>query len=122
MNIRILDDLILHELQQLHVAEYLFLGALPTLMKEDRSATQSILQAQTRIQRLEQIFSAGARLMCRAMEGIIADATDTLGNVKVPNARDCVKESSTKSRSKTSTRTGSQSPTRADNVLPPSPQ
>jgi ferritin-like metal-binding protein YciE len=98
MKIQSLDDLFLHELQQLHHAEELFLAALPKLTsKDDNSAP--ITQAQGRTQRLEQAFrlidrapTTSTASACRAMEGILADADGILGSIEDPGAQDLAKK------------------------------
>jgi ferritin-like metal-binding protein YciE len=96
MNIQSLDDLFLHELQQLQVAENLFLIGLPKLtMTKAKPAAESITQAQGRIQRLEQVFKlldhTHAASACRAMEGILADADHLLASVEDSDARGVAK-------------------------------
>jgi ferritin-like metal-binding protein YciE len=96
MNIQSLDDLFVYELQQLHLAERVFLDALPKLTrKDDKHDADAITQAQGRIQRLEQIFTMIDHKprggICWAMGGILTDADCLLG-IENSDARDSAKE------------------------------
>ena len=88
MKLDSLDALFLHELQDLHSAEKQLVAALPKMAKkasseELKNAFQTHLeQTQGHLERLEKILSdlelSAGRHKCKAMEGLINEASDLL--------------------------------------------
>lgn len=87
MNIRNLNDLFLHELQETHVAEMLILAALPKVAMTGPTQAKAldgyVLQAKERIKRLEQILKlvdhAPAASSRPALAGILAEIDEFIG-------------------------------------------
>ncbi len=96
MKVQSLDNLFLYELRQLHLAERAFLAALPKLaMRGGKLAVEPIMEAQGRIQRLEQIFrminDTPTASACWAMGGILTDADFLLGIAENRDAENLAK-------------------------------
>ena len=98
MKLQSIDELFLHELQDLYSAEKQLVAALPKVAKkasseELREAVETHLgQTKEHISRLDQIFkdldlSAG-RHKCKAMEGLLAEADEILSAEGLDSVRD----------------------------------
>ncbi len=83
-----LDELLVHELQDLYDAEHQLTKALPKMAKAATSRQLSnafeahLSQTEQHIQRLEQAFEAlgkkATRKPCKAMKGLIAEGEETM--------------------------------------------
>jgi ferritin-like metal-binding protein YciE len=91
MNIRNLNDLFLHELQETHVSEKLILGALPKMAMSSSSAQakaldRHMMQTKERIKRLDQIFKlvdhAPDATERPAMAGMLAEIDEFIGTIE----------------------------------------
>lgn len=90
-DIRTMNDLFVHQLQDIYYAEQQLTKALPQMADKatDPQLKQGFLdhlqQTKTHVSRLEQVFSMqGAPIKavdCPAIDGIIEEANDTVGNV-----------------------------------------
>ncbi len=88
MSIQSLNDLLVHELQDLYDAEHQLLKAIPKMASaasaRDLKAAlnEHLEQTHAQIQRLEQVFEAlgqrAARKTCKAMKGLIEEGDETL--------------------------------------------
>lgn len=88
MTMHTLDDLLLHEIQDLYDAEHQLTEALPKMAKAAKSSElrkafdTHLKQTQEHIKRLEQVFGhLGAnpkRKPCKAMQGLIKEGEDVL--------------------------------------------
>jgi ferritin-like metal-binding protein YciE len=83
-----MEDLFLHELRDLHSAEKQLLKALPKMVKAAKSEKlrrafeNHLKETETQYERLERIFEllskASRGPVCKAMEGLIEEASDLL--------------------------------------------
>lgn len=90
-DIKTMDDLFVHQLQDIYYAEKQLLKALPKMASQatDAQLKQGFLdhlnQTETHVARLEQVFKMhGAPIKavnCPAIDGIIEEAEDTAGDV-----------------------------------------
>jgi ferritin-like metal-binding protein YciE len=90
-DIKTMDDLFVHQLQDIYYAEKQLLKALPQMAKKatDPQLKQGFMdhltQTETHVQRLEQVFKMhGAPVKavdCPAIDGIIKEANETAGEV-----------------------------------------
>lgn len=98
MKLESIDELFLHELQDLYSAERQLVAALPKVAKratseELREAVETHLgQTKQHVSRLDQIFkdldlNAG-RHKCKAMEGLLAEADEILAAEGLDSVRD----------------------------------
>ena len=98
MAVKTMNDLFMHTLKDIYYAEKLIYRSLPKMMKQ---ATSPELKAafekhreetEGQIERLEQIFEmcevAARGIRCDAMDGIIADAKDSMEEVEDDEVRD----------------------------------
>ncbi|GBD50866.1 YciE/YciF ferroxidase family protein [Methylopila sp. Yamaguchi] len=91
-DIKTMDDLFVHQLQDVYYAEKQILSALPKMI--DKATNPSLKQGlqshlnetETHVQRLEQVFEMhGAEIKttkCPAINGIIEEANDVAGDVE----------------------------------------
>jgi len=97
-DIKTMDDLFVHTLQDIYYAEKRIVGALPDMISKStspqlRAAFESHL-AETRnhVRRLEQVFqmigTQPASATCPAIDGIIEEANDVAGDVADKNVLD----------------------------------
>ncbi len=96
--IKTLDDLFVHTLQDIYYAEQQIVKNLPTMAEkasspELKSAFQQHLsQTQGHVQRLEQVFQklgqTAKGVDCQAMDGILAEAKEIMGDCDDPEVRD----------------------------------
>jgi ferritin-like metal-binding protein YciE len=93
-----LEDLFVHELQDIYDAENQIVKALPKMAKaastpELRQAfEQHLQQSQQQAQRIEQVFQLmGAKVKgktCKAMQGLVAEGQELMGEKAEPNVMD----------------------------------
>ena len=91
-DIKTMDDLFVHQLQDIYYAEKQLLKALPKMAdKASNNELKSgfldhLKQTETHVQRLEQVFKMhGAQVKavaCPAIDGIIQEADETAGEVE----------------------------------------
>src|SRR3954469_18466923 len=89
--IKTLDDLFVHTLQDIYYAENQITKALPKMIAKatDPQLKQGfeahLAETQNQIKRLEQVFQMHGQpvkgVTCAAMDGIIEEATETMGDV-----------------------------------------
>jgi len=89
--IKTLDDLFVHTLQDIYYAENQITKALPKMIAKatDPQLKQGfeahLVETQNQIKRLEQVFQMHGQpvkgVTCAAMDGIIEEATETMGDV-----------------------------------------
>ena len=97
-DIKTMDDLFVHQLQDVYYAENQLVKALPTMAAKasDPQLKQGFLthleETRQHVTRLEQVFKMrGAEIKavnCPAIDGIIAEADDTAGEVADKNVLD----------------------------------
>jgi ferritin-like metal-binding protein YciE len=97
-DIKTLDDLFVHQLQDIYYAEKQLVKALPKMADKATDATlkQGFLthldETKVHVQRLEQVFEMhGAQVKavdCPAIDGIIEEADETAGEVEDKNVLD----------------------------------
>ena len=102
--IKTLDDLFVHTLQDIYYAENQIVKNLPTMAEKASSPElkaafqQHLTQTQTQIQRLEQVFRMHGQepkaVQCQAMDGILAEAKEIMGDCDDPNVLDAAMLSS----------------------------
>ena len=90
-NIKTMDDLFVHTLQDIYYAESQIAKSLPKMIErttspELRQAFQTHLtETQGQIKRLEQVFQMHGQpvkgVTCAAMDGILEEATETMSDV-----------------------------------------
>jgi ferritin-like metal-binding protein YciE len=90
-DIKTMDDLFVHQLQDIYYAEKQLVKALPKLAEKatDKQLKQSFLthldETKTHVQRLEEVFrmhgAAVKAVNCPAIDGIIAEADEVAGEV-----------------------------------------
>lgn len=90
-DIATMDDLFVHTLQDIYYAENQILKALPTMIEKSTSPSlKQTFQAhlgetQNHVKRLEQVFRMHGQEVrgvdCPAIDGIIAEAKEVMGNV-----------------------------------------
>jgi ferritin-like metal-binding protein YciE len=91
-DIKTMDDLFVHQLQDIYYAEKQLLKALPKMADKatDKQLKQGFMthleETRTQVQRLEQVFQMhGAEVKavnCPAIDGIIAEADEVAGEVE----------------------------------------
>ncbi|WP_207536670.1 YciE/YciF ferroxidase family protein [Sabulicella rubraurantiaca] len=89
--IKTLDDLFVHTLQDIYYAEQQIAKNLPTMISKagdsqlKQGLEQHLTETQNQIKRLEQVFQMHGQEVkgttCAAMDGIISEAKDILGDV-----------------------------------------
>ena len=97
-DIKSMNDLFVHQLQDIYYAEQQLVKALPKMAKKatDPQLKQGFLthldETKTHVQRLEQVFQMhGAKVKavdCPAIDGIIEEADDVAGEVDDTNVLD----------------------------------
>jgi ferritin-like metal-binding protein YciE len=97
-DIKSMNDLFVHQLQDIYYAEQQLVKALPKMAKKatDPQLKQGFLthldETKTHVQRLEQVFQMhGAKVKavdCPAIDGIIEEADDVAGEVDDKNVLD----------------------------------
>jgi len=90
-DIKSMDDLFVHQLQDIYYAEKRIVAALPEMIEKSttpelKMAFESHLQeTKTQVQRLEQVFELAGRqpqsVDCPAIDGIIEEAEEVAGEV-----------------------------------------
>jgi ferritin-like metal-binding protein YciE len=88
MALNTLEDLLVHELQDLYDAEHQLTKALPKMAEEASSSelkngfNTHLKETENQIKRLEQVFQAmgqkAERKTCQAMQGLIKEANETI--------------------------------------------
>jgi ferritin-like metal-binding protein YciE len=96
--IKTLDDLFVHTLQDVYYAEQKITKALPTMVEkvtdpELRQAFQAHLgETKNQVKRLEQVFQMHGEspkaVTCPAIDGIVEEADEILGDVRDPEVLD----------------------------------
>lgn len=97
-DIKTMDDLFVHQLQDIYYAEKQLLKALPKMADKATNAElktgflEHLKQTETHVQRLEQVFkmhNAQVKAVdCPAIDGIIEEAEETAGEVEDKNVLD----------------------------------
>ncbi len=97
-DIKTMDDLFVHTLQDIYYAEKRIVGALPDMISKSnspqlRAAFESHLsETRNHVRRLEQVFQMcgmqPASATCPAIDGIIEEANDVAGDVADKNVLD----------------------------------
>ena len=90
-DIKTMDDLFVHQLQDVYYAEKQILKALPTMIDKGSSAElkagfkQHLAETEVQVQRLERVFKMhGAEpkgVNCPAIDGIIKEANEVAGEI-----------------------------------------
>ena len=88
MTLKTLEDLLVHELQDLYDAEHQITKALPKMVDEATSSTlktafqNHMKETEAQISRLEDVFKAmgqkAERKTCLAMQGLVKEANETI--------------------------------------------
>ena len=96
--IKTLDDLFTHTLQDIYYAEQQIVKNLPTMVEKASSPElksafqQHLTQTKGHVQRLEQVFQKLGQpakgVDCQAMDGILAEAKEIMGDCDDPEVRD----------------------------------
>ena len=96
--IKTLDDLFVHTLQDIYYAENQIAKNLPTMIEKasDPQLKQGfethLQETQNQIKRLEQVFQMHGQevkgVTCAAMDGILEEAKETMGDVADTDVRD----------------------------------
>lgn len=96
--IKSLDDLFVHTLQDIYYAENQIAKSLPDMIEKAqdpdlKSGFQTHLgETQNQIKRLEQVFRQHGQevkgVKCAAMDGILEEATEIMGDCSDPEVRD----------------------------------
>ena len=96
--IKTLDDLFVHMLQDMYYAEQQIAKNLPTMIGKaadpqlKQGLQQHLGETQNQIKRLEQVFQMHGQSVkgttCAAMDGILEEAKDILGDVKDQDVAD----------------------------------
>ena len=89
--IKTLDDLFVHTLQDIYYAENQIAKALPKMISKatdpqlKKGFENHLAETQTQIKRLERVFEMHGQpvkgVTCAAMDGILEEATETMGDV-----------------------------------------
>ncbi len=97
-DIKTLDDLFVHQLQDVYYAEKQITKALPDMIKKATSPDlkagfeKHLSETENQIKRLEQVFAMhGAKaktVQCPAIDGIIKEANEVAGEVDDPRVLD----------------------------------
>jgi ferritin-like metal-binding protein YciE len=97
-DIKTMDDLFVHQLQDIYYAEMQITKALPTMIEKatDTQLKQGfkthLEETKGHIERLEQVFkmhgAAAKAVTCPAIDGIIKEANETAGEVEDKNVLD----------------------------------
>ena len=102
--IKTLDDLFVHTLQDIYYAENQIAKNLPTMIEKATNAelkqsfTKHLTETQNQIARLEQVFQMHGQpvkaVQCAAMDGILAEAKEVMGDCGDPEVLDAAMLSS----------------------------
>ncbi len=102
--IKTLDDLFVHTLQDIYYAENQITKALPTMIQKasdpqlKQGFEKHLNETRNQITRLEQVFKMHGQeakgVTCAAMDGIIEEAKDVMGDVSDPEVLDAAMLSS----------------------------
>jgi ferritin-like metal-binding protein YciE len=97
-DIKTLDDLFVHTLQDIYYAENQIAKNLPTMAEKAQDPQlksafqQHLAETQNQIKRLEQVFQQHGQpvkgVKCAAMDGILEEATEIMGDCDDPDVRD----------------------------------
>jgi ferritin-like metal-binding protein YciE len=97
-DIKTLDDLFVHQLQDVYYAEKQITKALPQMIKQASSPDlkagfeKHLKETENQIKRLEQVFemhgTKAKTVQCPAIDGIIKEANETAGEVDDPRVLD----------------------------------
>jgi ferritin-like metal-binding protein YciE len=98
MALNTLEDLLVHELQDLYDAEHQLTKALPKMAEEASSSklrdgfNTHLKETENQIKRLEQVFEAmgqkAERKTCMAMQGLIKEANETIKEKMADDVKD----------------------------------
>jgi ferritin-like metal-binding protein YciE len=98
MTLHTLEDLFLHELQDLYDAENQIVKALPKMAKSasspelKRAFENHAVEAKTQVERLTQVFEqlgkSAKGKKCEAMKGLLAEGEDLMGENAEPEVLD----------------------------------
>ena len=98
MKIEKLSDLFVHTLQDIYYAEKHIVKALPKMIKASDSKdlskafTDHLAQTEEHVTRLEQVFEMvdqkAKAAKCPAIDGILEEAKELMGEIKDPDTRD----------------------------------
>jgi len=98
MKLGTMEDLLLHELRDLHSAEKQLTKALPKMAKAahspklKRAFEDHLKETETQLARLEQIFESMGKSArgpaCKAMEGLIEEGSELIKEDADPNVKD----------------------------------
>ncbi len=98
MKLQSLNDLLVHQLQDLYGAEQQLLKAMPTLLSAAKSPQLKqalethMTETQNQVQRLEQVFQSmgiqAEAIKCKAMEGLLKEAEVMLSEDADPEVLD----------------------------------
>jgi ferritin-like metal-binding protein YciE len=98
MKIENLSDLFLHTLQDIYYAEKHIVKALPKMVKAAKSSELAkafdshLAETKEQVTRLEQVFALldqkPKATKCPAIEGILEEADELMGEIKDPDTRD----------------------------------
>ncbi|PSR52960.1 ferritin-like domain-containing protein [Adhaeribacter arboris] len=98
MKMQSLNDLLVHQLQDLYGAEQQLLKAMPKMASSAKSAKLKqalethMAETQNQVQRLEQVFQSmgieAEAIKCKAMEGLLKEADEMLSEDADPEVMD----------------------------------
>ncbi|MDQ3292361.1 MAG: ferritin-like domain-containing protein [Bacteroidota bacterium] len=98
MKMQSLNDLLIHQLQDLYGAEQQLLKAMPKLLSSAKSdklkqaLETHMAETQNQVQRLEQVFQSmgiqAEAIKCKAMEGLLKEAEELLSEDADPEVLD----------------------------------
>lgn len=90
-DIRTMDDLFVHQLQDMYYAEKRIVGVLPEMIAKSTSSTlraaldSHLAETRNHVRRLEQVFqmhgATPASVECPAINGIVKEADDVAGDI-----------------------------------------
>lgn len=96
--IKTLDDLFVHTLQDIYYAENQIVKNLPTMVEKATNPAlksafqQHLAESQNQVKRLEQVFGMHGQPVkavdCAAMDGILSEAKEIMGDCDEPDVRD----------------------------------
>ena len=97
-DIQTMDDLFVHTLQDVYYAEQQIVKSLPTMIEKAQSSelkqafSTHLTETKNQIQRLEQVFRQHGHepksVTCAAMDGILEEAQELMGEVADEKVRD----------------------------------
>ncbi len=96
--IKTLDDLFVHTLQDIYYAENQIVKSLPKMIEKSNDPALKdgfrthLSETQNHVRRLEQVFQMHGQepkgVTCEAMDGILEEAEDVMGDVSDPDVAD----------------------------------